>query len=154
MSKPFYRHLAHPPPIRRHNQPTVLYVTVCVAGRRKILASPEVQAVFVDSWRVATHWLAGRYVIMPNHVHFFCVPGVGDHPPVLRWVGYWKRLGGKRCPALGGVCQAECGDTQMRSHEHYEEKLSYMHNNPVRAGLVNLGEEWPFQGKVHDIPQW
>jgi hypothetical protein len=47
----------------------VLHVTICVTGRQKILATPEVQAAFVDAWRNATHWLTGRYVIMPDHVH-------------------------------------------------------------------------------------
>ena len=88
MNEFLHRHLAHPPPIRRHNQPTVLYVTICVTGRQTILATPEVQTVLVDAWRNATHWLTGRYVIMPDHVHLFCVPGVVDHPPVRRWAGY------------------------------------------------------------------
>jgi putative transposase len=132
----------------------VLHVTIGVTGRQKILATPEVQAAFVDAWRNATHWLAGRYVIMPDHVHFFCVPGVIDHPPVRRWAGYWKRLVGKQDPALARVFQENCWDTQMRSREHYEEKVSYVQNNPVRAGLVSVSEDWPFQGQVHDVPLW
>ena len=154
VNKSLHRHLAHPPPVQRHNQPTVLHVTVCTAGRQKILATAEVQAVLVDAWRAAAHWLTGRYVIMPDHLHFFCVPGVIDYPPVRRWAGFWKRLVGKREPALACIFQEDCWDTQMRSREHYEEKVSYIRNNPVRAGLVSVSEAWPFQGKVHDVPHW
>ena len=154
MNKSLHRHLAHPPPLRRHNQPTVLHVTICTAGRQKILATAEVQTVLVDAWRAAAHWLTGRYVIMPDHLHFFCVPGVIDYPPVRRWAGFWKRLVGKREPALACIFQEDCWDTQMRSREHYEEKVSYIRNNPVRAGLVSVSEAWPFQGKVHDVPHW
>ena len=154
VNKSLHRHLAHPPPVQRHNQPTVLHVTICTAGRQKILATAEVQAVLVDAWRAAAHWLTGRYVIMPDHLHFFCVPGVIDYPPVRRWAGFWKRLVGKREPALACIFQEDCWDTQMRSREHYEEKVSYIRNNPVRAGLVSVSEAWPFQGKVHDVPHW
>ena len=154
MNQSLHSHLAHPSPIRRHNQPTVLHVTICTAHRQRVLATPEVQMVLVEAWRIATHWLVGRYVIMPDHLHFFCVPGVIDFPPVRRWAGYWKRLVGTRDSALVRVFQENCWDTQMRSREQYEEKASYMRNNPVRAGLVAASEEWPFQGKVHDVPRW
>jgi putative transposase len=132
----------------------VLHVTICTVDRQKILASPEVQAVLVDAWRNATQWLVGRYMVMPDHVHVFCVPGGADYPPIRKWAGYWKRLVGKRCPGLVGAFQENCWDTQMRSREQYDEKVGYMLNNPVRAGLVGACEEWPFQGKVHDVPQW
>ncbi len=37
----------------------------------------------------------------------------------------------------------------MRSDESYEEKWLYVRNNPVRAGLVNHADEWPYQGELN-----
>jgi putative transposase len=88
---------------------------------------------------------------MPDHVHFFCAPGIPDFPPVRRWVGYWKRMVGENEPRLKSVFLADCWDTQMRNCAHYEEILSYVLRNPERKGLVSNGEAWPFQGKIFDL---
>jgi len=43
------RHPAHPPPVRRHNTPVILHVTVCTADRHAILATDTVH----DALRMA-----------------------------------------------------------------------------------------------------
>jgi putative transposase len=151
MTEGVHRHLAHPPPVRRHNVPVVLHVTVCAEGREPVLANADAQAALVAAWREATHWMTGWYVIMPDHVHLLCVPGVIEYPTVRRWAGYWKRLAGSHCGTLKGAFQADCWDTQMRSREQYDEKLAYMMANPVRARLVEATEAWPYRGRVHDV---
>jgi putative transposase len=47
--------------------------------------------------------------------------------------------------------QRDFWDTQMRSREHYEEKLSYVRMNPLRKGLAQNPEDWPYQGVIHEI---
>ncbi len=47
--------------------------------------------------------------------------------------------------------QRDYWDTQMRSREHYDEKLSYVRLNPVRKALVATPEEWPYQGNIYDV---
>ena len=32
----------------------------------------------------------GQYVIMPDHIHLFCVPGRLPMPSLAQWVEYWK----------------------------------------------------------------
>jgi hypothetical protein len=39
----------------------------------------------------------------------------------------------------------------MRSAESYEEKWTYVRENPVRAGLVKRSTDWPFQGEIHRL---
>src|SRR5256885_6005252 len=31
-------------------------------------------AAILNAWKTADHWLVGRYVIMPDHIHLFCAP--------------------------------------------------------------------------------
>ncbi len=53
----------------------IYFITTCTFKRRAILASKEVVKILVDEWRDAHErhgWAIGRYVIMPDHVHFFC----------------------------------------------------------------------------------
>ena len=88
----------------------------------------------------------GDYLVMPDHIHLFVAPGVMHPENVKMWASYWKRLAGDELNSLRGVFQRDCWDTQMRSRDHYDEKLSYMRENPVRAGLVDRSEDWPYQG--------
>jgi len=39
----------------------------------------------------------------------------------------------------------------MRDRIEYEEKLTYVKENPLPKNLVKSLEEWPYQGRVHDI---
>lgn len=58
-------------------EPPVYFITTCVERRRKILAREAVVEILLNEWREGAEkhgWLVGRYVIMPDHVHFFCVP--------------------------------------------------------------------------------
>jgi hypothetical protein len=45
--------------------------------------------------------------------------------------------------------QPDCWDTQLRSGEHYHEKWEYVRQNPMRAGLANVPEDWPWQGELN-----
>ena len=65
------KHLAHPPIIERHNEPVIIYLTVCSKDRKSIFAFADSAAVIVDAWQRASSWLVGRYVIMRDHVHLF-----------------------------------------------------------------------------------
>jgi REP element-mobilizing transposase RayT len=53
----------------------IYFITTCTLDRRRILASKEVAEILTDEWRNARNhhgWVIGRYVITPEHVHFFC----------------------------------------------------------------------------------
>ena len=39
-------------------------------------------------------------------------------------------------------------DHILRSDESYGEKWNYIHENPVRAGLVKSADNWPYQGEI------
>src|SRR6266481_4746855 len=39
-------------------------------------------------------------------------------------------------------------DHILRNEESYAEKWNYVRDNPVRAGLVELAENWPYHGEV------
>ena len=143
----------HHDPTEKLNRATILFLTVCTKGRKPLLANPASLQALVAWWRQSTHWLAGRYIILPDHVHLFCSPGSVD-VPLQRWVAYWKN-GVARELKIGGTTfwQRDFWDVQMRSLSGYEEKWEYVRHNPVRHGLVGEPEAWPYQGEVH-ILDW
>jgi putative transposase len=104
-------------------------------------------------------WLVGRYVIMSDHVHIFCVEAAGGSRHSLsRFVGAWKEWTAKELirtlPTTTPVWQKRFFDHVLRSEESYAEKWEYVRDNPVRAGLVVDSNSWPFQGFVDfDLPR-
>jgi len=145
------KHPAHPAPVDRHNKPVILMVTVSTVKRLPVLANRGAERALLDAWRRSDYWVVGNYVIMPDHIHLFCAPGVWPTRSVRRWVAYWKRLAGSSEPSLRGVFVWDCWDTQMRNQDHYARKLEYVDTNPARDGLVERPEDWPFRGRLNEL---
>src|SRR5947209_3621931 len=82
------KHPIHLAPGERHNRAIIIFVTACTVKRRASLASPRVHETMVSAWREASTWLVRRYVVMPDHVHFFCAPNGADIPSLERWMRY------------------------------------------------------------------
>ncbi len=150
-SLPKRKRPAHPLPVRRHNQPIILFVTVCSKERKRIFDNDEFQSALIDIWHNSNKFAVGYYLIMPDHIHFFCSPGTGEINSVVKWVGYWKRQVSIKCSELKSKWLRNCWDTQMRSQEMYLKKLEYVRENPVRATLVKRSNLWPYQGSLNDL---
>ncbi len=92
-------------------------------------------------------WVVGRYVVMPDHIHLFAAP---DRPelPLDNWVKYWKSQFTKRHRVSEHRWETDHWDTRLRKGESYAVKWEYVRNNPVRHGLVQRAEDWPFQGEI------
>ena len=160
---PDRKHPVHMPPVERHNQPVILFVTLAVKPRGNFLASQSFHLIFVDACRDADAWRVGRYVIMPDHVHLFCAPNRYPCVSVLHWTRFLKEritkrlnesiMEGEAAPSRKAdrrwKWQPDCWDTQMRSSDHYHEKWLYARDNPVRAELVDNVDQWPFQGELN-----
>jgi REP element-mobilizing transposase RayT len=133
--------------LERHNAPIVLFVTLVVCPRKKVLANDEFHRAFIAACQSADAWRVTSYVIMPDHLHMFVIPRKMPRVPVTTWCSFLKR---QITMTLGPHPEWDwlsgCWDTQMRSRENYEEKWSYVRMNPVRAGLVVAPEAWLWRG--------
>ena len=141
----------HLPNVERHNQPVILFVSVCTHVRKPVLADDKMHEVLKEVWRKSRQYLVGRYVIMPDHIHLFCAPAVRDSENVSSWAAFWKRLVSREFPELKPLWQRDCWDTQLRDANHYDEKWLYVRNNPVRKELVDDSDDWPYQGCMNEL---
>lgn len=132
--------------------PTLVFVTVCTKRRKPWLATQVVHECLQRVWREADSWLVGRYVIMPDHLHLFAAPG--EEPvPLQNWVRYWKSQFSKSAKNPTWQWQTDHWDRQLRVGESYAEKWDYVCANPVRHGLAQLSDEWPYQGELN-VLRW
>jgi putative transposase len=97
----------------------------------------------------------GRYynlaalTVMPDHVHIIFKP-LNDFTlqSIMKGIkGVSARLINQYRKTKGNVWQEESFDRIIRDVDEFEEKLQYMFNNPVKAGLVtdpNSYDGWCF----------
>lgn len=139
---------------RIHVPAPIFYITCCVGKRQPVLVTGIVAAVLTEAWRSASDiygWRIGRYVVMPDHVHFFASCGGDETHDLSKFMGSWKRWtrrGIRECGLPAFVWQREFFDHVLRSSESYSQRWEYVYQNPVRAGLVVRAEDWPDQGEV------
>ncbi len=131
--------------------PTIVYVTVCTKARHPWLVSDLAHRIIRNAWSVATAWRVGRYVLMPDHAHFFCAPSSHDIT-LENWIAFWKRHTSRHAPDPRWRWQSDHWDTRLRRSESYEAKWGYIRNNPLRAGLIIDPDAWPYQGELHTLP--
>ena len=135
----------------------IYFITTCAFRRRTILASKDVAEILISEWRNARErhgCVIGRYVIMPDHVHFFCSAEL-DGKTLPTFMQAWKQWSSKRLARelgfSGPIWQEEFFDHVLRSSENYSQKWDYVRENPVRAGLVTKIEDWPWQGEIESL---
>ena len=140
-----------------YTEAPVYFVTAGTHDRRAILANPATHSAFVNFGRAAKDHgvLVGRYVLMPDHLHLFaCIlPGPAS---LSGWMKSLKNSLSKHWRNAGieaPHCQKGFVDHLLRNHESEAEKWLYVRENPVRGGLCDRAEAWPFAGEIHPFVQ-
>jgi putative transposase len=137
-------HLSHP-----RDSCDIIFVTVCTKRRIDILANDVSHRILSSLWHDTTHWVVGRYVLMPDHIHLFARHANRGSASMKEWITWWKRKFSLHLKCGSAVWQQSFWDTRMRSESQYHSKWLYVRDNPVRAGLVTSHEEWSFQGEIY-----
>lgn len=90
-------------------------------------------------------------VVMPEHVHLLLTPLRDEEgwpytlPRILKALKGTSARSVNRLAGSGGpVWQDESLDHVLRSDESRQEKLEYIRQNPVRRGLADRPEEYPW----------
>ncbi|MCE5322772.1 transposase [bacterium] len=132
------------------NHTIIVYLTICTKDRLPWLASPDIHDLLRSVWQEAQAWHVGKYVIMPDHIHLFA--GLAqDDISLERWITYWKSMFSKKHKKPEHRWQSSHWDTRLRSDDSYYNKWVYVKNNPVRQGLVQRSDQWPFQGEIFEV---
>ena len=131
----------------------VYFITTATANRRPILASESFQEIAEEVWHRSASlygWSTGPYVLMPDHVHFFCQANPDGAVDLSHFVGKWKewtsKYARKRLNLSMPLWQPEFFDHVIRSEESWSDKFAYVRKNPEEAGLVEDPGDWPYQG--------
>lgn len=115
-----------------------------------VLKDARVAAIIIDNLRhhdgikyQLLHWC-----IMPNHIHLL-IEILGDHTmsDIMHSLrSYTANEINRLLGRSGTLWMPEYYDRYIRDQRHYEIATNYILNNPVKAGLAQRPEEWPWCG--------
>jgi putative transposase len=133
------------PEVRLPWEKSIIYfVTLCVKDRQHVLANAilfeaaKATIAQLRKWRV----LAG--VIMPDHAHWIVSPIGNRELSVGDFSEGFKRVPRRTLGSQPWEWQRGCFDRLLRSDEKLHSKWTYVHDNPVRHGLVRRSQDWPY----------
>ena len=136
------------------------FVTFSCYRRRNILDADRPRQIvisFLDSQLRRQDSRCLGFVIMPDHVHAVIWFPLSNQ--LSRFIQQWKRLTSFEIrkhlkterdayshflDPTDPVWQRKYYCFDIYSEKKLSEKLAYMHENPVRAGLVENAWEWPY----------
>ncbi len=125
------------------------FITVCTRERARLLDNDSVHRAFREFCETSHRnqgVAVGRYVILPDHVHFFL--RLPESVRLGSWMGRLKQHLTLAVNSGQSLWQRGFFDHVLRSDESYAEKWHYVVLNPVRIGLVGRPEDWPYAGEL------
>jgi REP element-mobilizing transposase RayT len=129
------------------------FITCRLLPKRKTLAEPEFACLarVIHERREEHGFLVTAWVLLPDHWHAILFP---RHPLTISEVmesikvSSTRRINHGR-GARGLLWQPRFFDRAVRTVNEYHEKVRYIHENPVKAGLASRPEDWAWSS-VHD----
>ena len=121
----------------------IYFVTICCDKRgSNQLCREDMSKVLFDTARIyheGGRWNLNVLLLMPDHLH--ALIGIDGRDSLSQLIRDYKRITAK----LAGVqWQRNFFDHRIRQNESLREKFAYIRQNPVREGLTNCEDNWPY----------
>jgi len=111
----------------------------------------KILLVTIEYFKLILDYKIYGYCIMPDHFHILIHP-YGQYNPsyIMNMIkGNFSRKHNKLVNSKGKTWQKSYYDILVRDEKSLLNFLEYMHYNPVKAGLVESPEEYPFSSFNH-----
>ncbi len=141
--------------LRRWQIPGEIYHVVFRTRHLKpFLPGPDADCVTREIKLLAEngHAIILAWVIMPNHVHLLTQPKNGQIGKIIQLVkGRSSKEIKKRHPELDKTWEKRYYDRRLRHVNQVPDRIEYIINNPVTAGLCERPEDWPWSSIHEDL---
>jgi putative transposase len=90
-------------------------------------------------YHASQEWYLKLLLVMPDHLHMLV--GILGDSSLCKLIRDFKRIATRK----GKIeWQRNFFDHRLRHDESETEKFEYILQNPMRAGLIREGDEWPY----------
>jgi putative transposase len=120
------------------------FVTTATFNRRRLFQVAVNAELFLETlqhYRREGHYKLHAFVVMPDHVHLLITP---QHLSIERVVGFIKGSFSHRLGLKFPVWQRGFTDHRIRDSDEFQARREYIHQNPVRARMVEVPESYPY----------
>lgn len=128
----------------RSNGPGTYFVTSATFNRRRLFQVAANAELFLDvlqQYRREGYYKVHAFVVMPDHIHLLLTP---QSIPLERVVGYIKGSFSHRMSSKFPVWQRGFPDHRIRNGDEFQSRREYIHQNPVRARIVEFAGLYPY----------
>ncbi|MBK1875641.1 transposase [Pelagicoccus mobilis] len=107
-----------------------------------------------EDWLAEANWCPSAFCVMPNHVHLLAMRREKSPVGLRDFVSRLKGRSAKELNELlgrrGAFWHPDWFDRWMRNFAELRRVEEYILDNPVKAGLVNRAEDYPFVWRAAD----
>jgi putative transposase len=141
--------------LKRYVEPnTAYFVTSVTRGRNPIFndrLAAELLLNIILYNKFACHYRIYGFIIMPDHFHMIIQPYKDDDlSTVIRKIkGNFSRFYNIHTEKSDSIWQKSFYDRGIRNYQELLKTLEYMHNNPVRAGLLTNRTDYEFSSSAY-----
>ncbi|HSC50421.1 MAG TPA: transposase [Gaiellaceae bacterium] len=95
-------------------------------------------------------WKYDAYCLMSSHFHLLVRTPLARLSEGMHWLnGLYAQRFNRRWGRVGHLFQSRFEARVMRDERHWRNTCDYILGNPVKAGLCELAEDWPWSGGRH-----
>jgi putative transposase len=119
-------------------------VTSATFNRRRLFqvaANAELFLEVLQQYRREGYYKLHAFVVMPDHIHLLLTP---QGASIERVVGLIKGGFSYRVGSKFPVWQRGFTDHRIRNDNEFQTRREYIHQNPVRARMVEVAELYPY----------
>ncbi|MBZ5631179.1 MAG: transposase [Acidobacteriia bacterium] len=148
-------------PHRGWTSNSTYFVTASSYQKQSLLQSDRMAELFIKvlyHYREQKKYMLHEFVVMPNHFHLLITPGETLERSLQLVKGGFSFRAKKELGVGGEIWQTSFYDRRVRDMGEFEKMRIYIRENPVRAGLVQVAEDYPYSSanpkwQLDEVPQ-
>ncbi len=127
----------------------IFFVSTQTAGGRSLFQTERMANLLVDVIRFymrAGKFIVHDFVVMPNHIHvLMTIPGTISVERTMQLIkGGFSFRANRELGFRGEIWQRGFSDVRITDEESFRQHQEYIQKNPVKAGLADSPEEYPY----------
>jgi putative transposase len=135
----------------------VFFLTACALSNREVFKDPNFAFQSIDYIKSESIRLGNAiyvFCLMPDHLHILLSPLESGIPVTQYMSGLISKIThlSWKYGYSGKLMQRSFYDHVVRKEEDLRQIAEYILNNPVRKGLVEKWEDYPFCGLLDPLP--
>ena len=127
----------------------IFFITTVTAQRKPLFRYERSAKLFLDTlfgYRDRGIFQLHEFVVMPDHVHFILAPKLTTSlERAMQFIkgGYSHRYM-KETGSRTEIWERSFTNHRIRDGDDYDQHRRYIHLNPVRAGLCQVPQDYPY----------